>query len=109
MFLNGDTVVIVRPLGRDSLGNTNAGVPTEKPVAGCGIAQGASVEPIQIGRETVVTDFQVFMPAGTDILAGDQLRIHGRLCDVVGTPWDVKNPFTGWTPGVDVHANIGEG
>lgn len=82
---------------------------TEADIDGCGVALGGSVEPLLTAREAVDSDFDVFMPPNTDVIARDRLIIRGLECDVAGRPFDWMNPFTGWQPGLVVQAKIREG
>jgi hypothetical protein len=83
--------------------------PAELDIAGCAVAPGGSSEPLLEARNAVDSDFDVFMPAGTDVTAADRLRIRGLVCEVAGRPFDWSSPFTGWQPGLVVQAKIREG
>lgn len=75
-------------------------------VAGCAVANGGSTEIAQTDRQSVEADYDVFMPAGTDITAYDRLVVRGETCEVVGRPFEWRHPMTGWTPGVFVQAKV---
>lgn len=113
-FAHGETVTRLRaPLVTDPYSDDtterdwdNA---TELDINGCGVADGGSTEPLQDARNAADSDFDVFMPTGTDVAATDRLRIRGLVCDVAGRPFDWRSPFTGWEPGLVVQAKIREG
>ena len=83
--------------------------PSELDIPGCGVASTGSTEPLDVARNAVDSDFDVFMPAGSDVTAQDRLRIRGLVCDVAGRPFAWQSPFTGWAPGVVVQAKVREG
>lgn len=83
--------------------------PGELSIGGCAVADGGSVEVPEPGRDAVDSDFDVFMPAGTDVTAADRLEVRGLVCDVVGRPFLWRSPFTGWEPGTVVRCKIREG
>lgn len=109
---HGETVTRLRPGTRtDRTGNTvpDHEDPTSTTIDGCAVWSGATTDPLLAGRELALADFTVAMPAGTDIKPDDRLTIRGNTCDVVGVPFDWVNPFTGWTPGLVVQANLAKG
>lgn len=113
MFAHGETVVVqtagavTDPYSGDPA--TDWDSPTELEVPGCGIADGGSLEPLQDSRNAVESDFDVIMPPGTAVTSSDRLVVRGRVCEIVGRPFDWRNPFTGWTPGLIVRAKLREG
>lgn len=60
-------------------------------------------------RQPTEADFDVMLPAGTDVVATDRLVVRGDECDIVGRPFDWRNPLTGWEPGLVVRATVREG
>lgn len=113
-FPNGETVVrkrralVVDPYSQETtLGSWATATTTN--ILGCAVSQGSTSEPLQDGRAQVVSDFTVFMPAGTDVTAQDRLTIRGVECQVDGHPFDWRSPFTGWAPGLAVNATRVEG
>jgi hypothetical protein len=73
---------------RDSLDEGPDTAGTETRVDGCTV-----VPLMQTGEETfaaqiVTADYFVKAPPGTDLLATDQVRIRGYLCEVEGVPAD---------------------
>lgn len=83
--------------------------PDSLTITGCGIADGGSLEPTQDARNAVESDFDVIAPYGVDVTPADRLVVRGLTCQVVGRPFDWRNPFTGWEPGTVIRAKIVEG
>ncbi len=101
-FPFGDTVILHRlvPAGRDEYGVT---VRVDQPVTleRCATWAGPSSE--RTDNQTQVTvDRTVVLPAGTTVLATDEVTVRGQRYTVVGQPADDRSPFTGWAPGVVV-------
>lgn len=113
MFAYGETVdvltagTVTDPYSGDTTEDWDN--PTSVPVEGCGVAAGGSLEPLQDARNAVESDFDVIMPPGTPVTSHNRLVMRGLTCDVVGRPFDWRNPFTGWAPGLFVQAKIREG
>lgn len=113
-FPNGETVtrlratVVTDPYSTEPTAEDWSN-PTELDIVGCGVALSGTTEPLQTARQAVDSDFDVFMPAGTDVTAQDRLLIRGLVCEVAGRPFDWRSPFTGWQPGLVVQAKIREG
>lgn len=74
--------------------------PDQLDINGCAFAPGGSEEPLEQGRNAVVTSPTVYAPTGADVEARDRLVIRGRTWDVDGDPADWRHPMTGWMPGV---------
>lgn len=89
MPLGSHTVTIVRPVGQDRHGDPLPGDPSETQVSGCSVQPSSTTE-LTDGRDTVVSLWDLFLPAGTDIRATDRVRFNGELFDVDGdpAPWD---------------------
>lgn len=83
--------------------------PDELDIDGCGVALGGTSEPTQDARNSVDSDFDVFMPTGSDVTSRDRLVIRGLVCEVAGHPFLWTSPYTGWAPGMIVRAKIREG
>lgn len=50
----------------------------------------------------VIVGFSIYAPPGADVLADDWIKApDGNTYNVVGEAVAWKNPFTGWTPGVE--------
>lgn len=64
-------------------------------------APGGSVEQIQ-GRDMVITQPTVYLPAGTDLGAVDAVEIGALQYEVDGDPHNWVNPWTGWRAGLEV-------
>ena len=111
MFAHGETVTRLRRLtATDPYSGESAPIPWDKAghtpasasIDGCGFDPGGSVEPVEVGRVSVVTKPTVYAPYGSDILVGDRLVVRNVTYDVDGTPASWRSPFTGWEPGLVV-------
>lgn len=114
MFAHGETVTRQRgvPVTDPYSGTTTAldwTTPDELDIDGCGVALAGSVEPLVNVRNPVDSDFDIFMPTGSDVWPVDRLVVRGLVCEVAGRPFDWTSPFTGWQPGLVVQAKIREG
>lgn len=92
--LLNQTVTIQRrsATGTDDYGNEVPG--TTSSVTTVGYVEQAVAEEITVDRETYVTDWRVFLPAGTAIDGSDRV-VHGaKVFEVVGSPHEVWNPRT---------------
>lgn len=114
MFAFGETVTRVRGVtvddpysGEDTAFDWDAA--TELDIPGCGVAAGPTTDPNFDARDMVVSDFTVYAPAGTEVFPSDRVIVRGFACEVVGRPFEWRSPYTGWTPGVVVQANVVEG
>jgi len=58
------------------------------------LEQVMSVENLD-NQDTVVSDWQVFLPDGTDVNAFDRIKFGSQTFEVDGTPWSVYNPRVG--------------
>ena len=83
--------------------------PTEVDVDHVGVASGGSLEPAEVARDEVDSDFDLFFPPTATVTAHDRVVVRGLVCDVVGRPFIWSNPFTGWTPGLVARVKIREG
>jgi len=70
----------------DDYGNSVLGEPVEVETT-CALQQRDRDEPAGEG-ETSVTEWNLFLPYGTDINTGDAVRVKGRVYELVGDPWD---------------------
>lgn len=113
-FAAGETITRLRgtaitdPYSGDATG-VSWTTPASLTIDGCGFNPGQSAEPLQVGRNAVTTQPEVYAPAGSDILAGDRLVVRGKTYEVDGQPAAWKNPFTGWEPGMVVALKLTEG
>lgn len=113
-FAHGETVTRLRaPLVTDPYSSdaterdwSNA---AELNIPNCGVAASGSVEPLEAARQAVDSDFDLYLPTGTDVTAQDRLRVRGLVCEVVGRPFAWQSPLTGWQPGVVAHCKVREG
>ena len=78
----------------DEYGNTVASA-LGSPVAAVGYLElTESIENLN-DRDTVVSSFQAWLPAETDVTAFDRLNFGSQSFEVDGEPWHVFNPRTG--------------
>jgi hypothetical protein len=87
VFSAGDseTVVRIRPPGKDAYGDPVAGAETELDVTGVLFAPAGSSE-VTDGANQVRADGAIYAEPDTDVLATDKLRIRGQEYQVVGAP-----------------------
>lgn len=87
MFAAGDveTVIRVRPPGKDRFGDPSGQSTPDLPIHGCMFAPGSSTE-VQQSTNQVSTTGVVYAPVGSDVVPTDQLRIRGALYEVDGKP-----------------------
>lgn len=87
MILGTETVTVVRYAdSRDAFGDLPANVvPLDTDIPGCNVQPASSTEQTA-QRETVVTLFTAWLPAGSDVRATDQLRWRGSLYNVDSLP-----------------------
>ena len=83
--------------------------PDELDIEDCAFDPGGSDEPVEAGRQAVITKPTVFAPFGSDIEAADRLIVRGKTYSVEGNPGDYRSPFTGWEPGRVVELKLVEG
>jgi hypothetical protein len=83
--LGSDTVTILRPAAPDWQGDPS-GDATETTVPGCMFEPAGSAETNSSG-DTVITGDTLWLPAGTDILPADRVRLaDGTVWAVDGRP-----------------------
>lgn len=75
---------------KDEYGNTLATDFSTSTVLGY-LEQEQSVETLT-DRDTTVTSWKAWLPAGTDISPFDRIGFNGQLFEVDGAPWQVYNP-----------------
>lgn len=106
MFTAGETVTVIRPGGRDRVGDRVED--TRFQVHGCAINQQSTSDnhgtrdTAVDNRQTAVTIVELFCPTGADIRRGDKVQIGDVTYLVDGQPWRPHSPFTGWEPGLNV-------
>lgn len=77
--------------------------PDELAIEGAAIAPTASTEDNN-GRTAVVSDLTVYLPAGSDVIAGDRMLVRGETFKVDGDPFDWRHPTVANAPeGLEVH------
>lgn len=57
-------------------------------------------------RDTVVTDWKLYAPAGIDLDAFDRVNFNGQVFEVDGAPWSVYNPRTGVVSHVEAKLKV---
>jgi hypothetical protein len=77
----------------DEYGNTVL-APAGDPVPGVGLLDQKDTIEFLNGRQTVVTKWKAFLPAGTVIGATDYINFDAQKFQVDGEPWPVYNPRT---------------
>lgn len=83
--------------------------PVQLFIEDAGVALAGTFDIGATDRQPTEADFDIMIAAGTDVLATDRLVVRGEECDIVGRPFDWRNPFTGWAPGMVVRASVREG
>lgn len=71
-------------------------------IAGCAVAPRTSEEPVQVGRQAVITGLQVYLPPGVEIGPYDRLLIRGDTYEVEGDTGEWLNPYSAVWRGVEV-------
>jgi hypothetical protein len=64
-------------------------------VPGCAFDPGSSIESVQ-GRDLLVTQPTVYLPAGTSVRSVDAVTVRGVTYEVDGSPDGYTHPYTGW-------------
>lgn len=91
-LLNRPCVIEVRgPGGRDEYNNETEVVVDVTTV--CELQQRQRTENGDRG-EVSVTEWLLVVPAGTNISTGDSVRVDGDGYEVIGEPWQARNPRT---------------
>src|SRR5690554_5465643 len=54
---------------------------------------GGSVEPVEVGREPVITSPKLYFTVRPDITAADRVRVRGDEFTVTGKPADWRSPW----------------
>lgn len=83
--------------------------PIEVDVDNVAVALGGSLEPVEVGRNAVDSDFDLFLPADAVVTFDNRVVVRGLVCDVAGRPFLWSSPFSGWTPGLVVQCKVREG
>jgi hypothetical protein len=92
-LMNRPMVIVRRTAGEttDAFGN-NVSAEASTPVLG-ELQQQQRTEPLAEG-ELSDTRWIVFLPASTDLSTGDAIVCDGHIYELVGDPWEVRNPRT---------------
>lgn len=90
-LLNRPITVIRRSTSgsTDDFGNDQ---PTESLIQTVGELQQRRRDEPDAEGELSDTQWTLFLPAGTDIATGDAIVCDGLIYELVGDPWDVRNP-----------------
>jgi hypothetical protein len=83
--------------------------PASLAITGAAVALGGTFDVGATDRQPTESDFDLYLPSGSDVASTDRLIVRGKTCDIVGDPFDWRSPFTGWSPGMLVRAAIREG
>lgn len=78
-------------------------------ITGCAVAPRDAEEDRGNGRQAVIIGFNVYAPAGADVLPTDRLIVRGDTYSVDGEPGVWTNPFTDITEGVEIRTRRVEG
>lgn len=111
-FPYGETITRLRPaVTEDEYHNENLdwSAPASLAIGGVAIALGGTFDVGATDRQPTESDFDLYLPSGSDVVSTDRLIVRGKTCDIVGDPFDWRSPFTGWAPGMLVRASIREG
>ena len=90
-----ETVTRIRagaPTGTDAFGQPIPGPDVETAIEGALFAPGASSEPVEVGREAVVSSPTLyFRGARPDLVRTDRVRVRGLVYELDGDPADWRN------------------
>lgn len=89
--LLSETVEVVRYTATtDAYGNTVPGA--EQRTSYPARLEQLRTEEVVLDRDTVITDWRVFLPAGADVTPYDRIAGRGHLFEVVGLPAPQMSP-----------------
>jgi hypothetical protein len=99
----GESVTRLRPVasGTDRYENPTF-TDSSTTLTGAAFAPGGAVEPVEVGRASVVTSPSLYFRSTVDLLATDRVVVRGITYTVEGDPAVWVSPFTGETRGVSV-------
>ena len=78
-------------------------------VTGCAVAPRTSAEPLEVGRQAVITGLTVYMPSWVTVGPYDRLIVRGVTYRVEGEPGQWRTPYTGRRPGIEVAVTRADG
>jgi hypothetical protein len=78
-------------------------------ITGCAVAPRDAEEDRTNGRQAVIIGFNIYTPAGADVLPTDRLIVRGEECEVDGDPGVWTSPYTDVTEGVEIRTRRVEG
>lgn len=112
-MMRGEEVTRIRTAASaatDVYGNPIPGADVEIVIPGAAFDPGGSVEPVEIGRASVVTTPKLyFRDSVPDVISTDRLRVRGVTYSVVGKPAIWVNLFTSIAAGMVVELLAVEG
>lgn len=76
---------------------------------GAAFDPGGSFEPVEVGREQVVTTPKLYFLARPDLTADDLVIVRGMVFAIVGTPADWRDPWGSGVGGLVVEIERVEG
>jgi hypothetical protein len=76
--------------------------PAELDIDGCAVAPRDAEEDRDNGRQAIIHGYNVYAPAGADILPTDRIRVRGEQHEVDGEPGVWTSPYSGGTKGVEI-------
>lgn len=80
--------------------------PAELDIDDCAVAPRDAEEDRANGRQAVIHGFNVYAPAGTEVLPSDRLRIRGDDHEVDGEPGVWVNPWSSVEEGVEIRTRL---
>lgn len=90
MILGDQALTVVRPARTGWRGDPGDPAPAEWDVEGCSIQPASGTEQLPsenvYGGDLVITVYDAWLPAGTDVQATDKIRFGGTLYEVDGAP-----------------------
>lgn len=107
------TITVGRQPERDRFGDPVGG-PVLHTIDGCTPYPTGSTE-VENRSDSVTTGQGVLAPYGSDIKAADFVWLDGddltarAPWKVTGEPGPYRSPFTGWTPGIEIHLDRYDG
>lgn len=95
----------------DRYGGTEADwtTPDELDIDGCAVAPRDAEEDNTNGRQAVIAGFNIYAPAGADVLPTDRLTVRGEVHEVHGEPGVWTSPFDDVTAGVEIRTRRVDG
>ena len=99
------TVQATGPATQDVYGTWIPG-PIGAPVAVSGYLEQTSTVEFLVNRDTTVTTWKAYLPAGTAITPLSYINLGGQKFQVDGAPWQVFNPRTKATDHIECKLTV---